>query len=193
MNYNSNNHQEENNEPRVKAVAKGEEVKEKGLNRFANGLFSGDIRSVCGYVIDEVLKPSLKKLIYDVVTNGTHMALYEGKAAPANGTRVQYNNKYSSSVYSSSGRSQVLTSSPKSGIIKLPSRDKAVDVHSELMCLVDAGYDTISLKDLYDAAEITCDYTYNKWGWRAEDIIHARVVPLDDGWTLKLPRPLPIQ
>jgi hypothetical protein len=51
-------------------------------------------------------------------------------------------------------------------------------------------YKVVSLADLYSAAGVSYDYTYNNYGWT--DISDARVVRDSEGWILKFPKAMPI-
>ena len=51
-------------------------------------------------------------------------------------------------------------------------------------------YGLVKVADLYDLVGLTCNYTDNKYGWtslRTADIVRVR-----DGYTLKLPKAMPI-
>ena len=53
-------------------------------------------------------------------------------------------------------------------------------------------YKIASVQDLYSAADLSCPYTYNNYGWtdlRSAEVIRARD---DDGYYIKLPKALPI-
>ena len=52
-------------------------------------------------------------------------------------------------------------------------------------------YGVVSVGDLYDMADIKCDYTYSRFGWRNYDDIHgAKIVKVKGGYMIDLPEPV---
>ena len=51
-------------------------------------------------------------------------------------------------------------------------------------------YEVVRVADLYDLVGITGDYTDNRYGWT--NIRNAEIVRVRDGYTIKMPRALPI-
>ena len=52
-------------------------------------------------------------------------------------------------------------------------------------------FGVVSVSDLYDVAEIKCDHTYNRFGWKDYDAIHnAKVVKVKGGYMIDLPEPI---
>lgn len=52
-------------------------------------------------------------------------------------------------------------------------------------------YGVVSVGDLYDEAEIKCDYTHNRFGWKNHDDIHnAKIVKVKGGYMIDLPEPV---
>ena len=51
-------------------------------------------------------------------------------------------------------------------------------------------YKLVSVADLKDLVGITGNYTDNRYGWTS--IRSAEVVRVRDGYTIKMPRPMPI-
>lgn len=48
-----------------------------------------------------------------------------------------------------------------------------------------------SVRDLYDIAEIECDYTYSRFGWKDYDDIHnTKIVKVKGGYMIDLPEPV---
>ena len=52
-------------------------------------------------------------------------------------------------------------------------------------------FGVVSVSDLYEVAEIKCDHTYNRFGWKNYDDIHnAKVVKVKGGYMIDLPDPV---
>ena len=65
------------------------------------------------------------------------------------------------------------------------------DVALETLRDIFKRYSEVSVSDLYDVAEIECDYTYNQFGWKSYDDIHnAKIVKVKGGYMIDLPEPV---
>ena len=52
-------------------------------------------------------------------------------------------------------------------------------------------YGVVSVGDLYDEAEIKCDYIHSRFGWKDHDVIHnAKIVKVKGGYMIDLPEPV---
>ena len=52
-------------------------------------------------------------------------------------------------------------------------------------------FGVISVSDLYEVAEIKCDHTYDRFGWKDyDDILNAKVVKVKSGYMIDLPEPV---
>ena len=69
-------------------------------------------------------------------------------------------------------------------------RNDALVALSNLKDIFDLYY-VVSVADLYDQAEIKCDYTYGRFGWKDHDAIHnAKIIKVKGGYTIDLPEPV---
>lgn len=182
---------------KVDKVIKGTAtVKKKSKARkFTDIFISEDVNSVKHYIFTDVLIPSAKKLISDIVKDGIEMLLYGGngpRRERSGGYRadtISYN-RYSDRSYERRYDSDYKTRNGYSyDEIYLDSRGEAEEVLSRMDELIDT-YGVVAVADLYDLVGITGSYTDNKYGWT--NIRNAEVMRVRDRYTLKLPRPLPI-
>ena len=52
-------------------------------------------------------------------------------------------------------------------------------------------FGVVSVSDLYEVAEIKCDHTYDRFGWKNHDDIHnAKIVKVKNGYMIDLPEPV---
>lgn len=160
-----------------------------GARKMADVFISEDLRQVKSYILMDVLVPAVKKAISDIVTNGIDMILYGEAGRSKQGTpssRVSYRSYYDR-------RDERGPVRIKNGYdldnIMVDTRGEADDVISKTDDLM-ATYNIVSVADLYDLVGITCNYTDNKYGWK--DIRNARVIPVRDGYMIKMPKPLPL-
>lgn len=197
--YKSNSHKskEEEREPvsekRIGKVISGtvKPKKKSEVQKFANVFISEDVSNVKSYILMDVLVPSIKKAISDIVTNGIDMILYgeTGKSKKnSTASKVSYQ-KY----YDGGKKDHILPRSRTSyeyDELLFETRGDA-DIVLDAMNEIIAQYEVVSVADLYDLANVPNDnYAANKYGWT--DIAGGRAVRVRDGYILKLPKPMPL-
>ena len=180
-------------EKKLTSVVSGAaKVKKKSeARKFADVFISEDISNVKTYILTDVLIPTIKKAISDVVTNGVDMILYGevGRTKRHASSKISYNG-----LYRGSDRRD-----------PVPTRQRGVADYDDILfdnrgaaeavlTVMDEAveqYGEVSVGDMYDLAGVTTtNYTVNKYGWR--DISSARVVRVRDGYMIKLPRAIPL-
>lgn len=160
--------------------------KKSDIQKFASIFVPEDVNSVKDYILMDVIVPLIKKAISDTV----EVILYPGgKKGGSNASKISYRE-----YYDRDRRHDYSTPRVRSGYdfddIIFDTRGEAEQVLSSMDDLIDV-YGTVSVADLYDLAGITGrNYTDNKYGWT--DIRTARVVRVREGYTLELPRALPL-
>ena len=188
-------------EPKVTKVISGtaKTKKKSGVQKFADVFIAEDIANVKNYILNDIIIPTLKRALYDSFTDGLDMMLngasgqrYRGRRV---GSRYSYDKAYSRASYQRDNRNESTTRTRGSGFdydtILFSNRGDAERVLMELEELI-SQYGIASVQDLYSAADLSCPYTYNNYGWtdlRSADVIRARD---DDGYYIKLPKALPI-
>lgn len=179
-----------------KVVSGSVKVKKKnGVTKFADNFISEDIHNVKSYIITDVLIPSIKRAISEMVTNGIDMILYGstgGRSKRSSADRVSYRNYYDrrdDDRYRGHDRDRVRTSAYSFDDIVLDSRGEAEEVLARMDELIDQ-YGIVSVADLYDLVGVTGNYTDNKYGWT--NIRNVEPIRVRDGYMLRLPKALPI-
>lgn len=178
-------------EKKVEKVVSGTVItrKKSGVRKLADEFISEDAKNIKSYVIGDVLIPSAKKAIADIVTNVIDMILYGGSKR-SNADRVSYRKYYDRDNYSSARTTSASSYSRYSyDDIILSTRGEAEDVLLRMDELMDT-YGLVRVADLYDLVGITGDYTDNKYGWT--NIRSAEVVRVRDGYMIKMPRAVAI-
>ena len=194
---NSNRFKEEQKEQaqekRAEKVVTGKVIakKKSGLSKIADEFISEDAKNIKSYVVGEVLIPSAKKIISEVVTNVVDMILYGGSRG---GTRRSTADRVSYTSYSSrDNRNYRDTRSYGGGYsyddITLATRAEAEDVLLRMDEIMEQ-YGLVRVLDFYDLVGVTGNYTDNKYGWL--NIRSAEIVRVRDGYKIKLPRAVPI-
>ena len=192
-NYPSNSHKtrEQNTDKKVEKVVSGKTStkKKSGIRKLSDTFLSEDIGNVKNYIFAEVLLPAAKKLVSDIVTNGTNMLLYgEIKNKKGNSSKVSYSRYYDDR--SRDYRSPVVRNNFDYDEIIFETRGDAEAVLDAMYDILNQ-YKVVSVAELYDLASITThNYTCNNYGW--VDLRGSSVVRVRDGYILKLPRALAI-
>lgn len=149
--------------------------------------------SIKSYILFDVLIPSIKDAISEIVRNGIDIILYGDAGyskSTSNASKVKYKSydkmfdrkrerKYSSSVRAGYSYDDII----------LDNRGEAEHVLMRMDELI-SMYDSASVADLYDLVGMTGNYTDNKYGWT--DLHNADIIRIRDGYLLKLPRALPL-
>jgi hypothetical protein len=198
--YKSNSHKsKENNDEtpvvkkRVEKVIKGNATTRKNeMRRFADVFISEDVKNVKEYLIMDVIIPTIKKTIVDVVTDSVSMIFGMSPRRSSSGSdKISYNKMYNRN---DNDRTSVTSNRTRTGYsyddVSLDSRQEAEEVLTRMDELVET-YGEVTVADLYDLVGVTCEFTDNNYGWT--NIRNAKVVRLRDGkYMIDLPKALPI-
>lgn len=161
--------------------------KKTGLSKAGSIFLPGDVNSVKSYILMDVLVPSIKRAISDIVCNGINMLLGGDTRSPsgAPGARVAYRKYYQPEERRQDyARPRAQTQYSYDDVI-FQNRGDAEEVLYRMEELLER-FDTVSVADLFDMAGISCNYTDNKYGWT--DLRSAHVERVRDGYVISLPR-----
>lgn len=168
--------------------------KKSDINKIADVFISEDIKNVKSYVLMDVLVPTIKKAIVDIVTDGVNMIFFGGTGSHRNrsgGSKISYSNFYEKRDAQRYGNSQPAQSSRFDyGDIEFESRGDADFVLEEMNNVIER-YGFVTVADMYDIADITAPYTSAKYGWTS--LATADVSRCMNGkYIIKLPKARPI-
>lgn len=184
---------EKEREKKVEKVVAGKVItrKKNAFTKIADEFISEDAKNIKSYVVGEVLIPSAKKAISDIVTNVIDMILYGGSkpgGRRSTADRVSYTS-YSNRDTRAYRDARTSYGNYSYDDIILETRGEAEDVLMRMDELMDT-YGLVRVADLYDLVGLTGDFTTNKYGWT--NIRSAEVVRVRDGYMIKMPRAIPI-
>ena len=197
---NSNKYKEKqkassNDGKKIEKVISGKAIvkKKSEASKLADIFIAEDIKNVGSYIIMDVIVPTLKRAITDVIKNGVDMLFYgsrgtSGRSSTA--SRVSYTPYYERS------RSRDIYTEPRTRSrqtfdnLLLETRGEAEDVLSRMDELIET-YGIVSVADLYELVGVDGEYTDNDYGWT--NIRNADVVRTRDGYLLSLPKAMPIK
>lgn len=174
----------------IKKVTHGvAKVKKKsGLTKFTDIFIQDDIENVKSFIVTDVLIPTGKKLISDIVNS----ILYPGGGGNRNNSpasKVHYTSYNSISSNSAPRNSNGPRRTYDYNDLVFPTRADAEVVLMGMDEILNQ-YTVVSVADFYDLAGATGSYTDNKYGW--SDIRSAHIERVRDGYIIRLPRAMPI-
>jgi hypothetical protein len=203
---NSLKSKEEKPRKKLKRVVKGHATKRKKSlgGNLAKSFLGDSAKNVGTYILYEVLIPSAKTMIQDMITNGIEMFLYGESGGPRRSRQrggyggssiVSYDRMYNPDGRRSPKRiepSRNVYSTKSRGMdeIVIEDRGEAEDVLSSILSLMEE-YEVVSVADVFDLAGFdNTDWTNTKWGWY--DMRGSRILKVRDGYLLDLPDPVSI-
>lgn len=182
--------------PATKKVISGKaKLKKNNSGKFKELFVATEASDVKNYVIHDIIIPTIKKALYDILVNGAGLTLFgdakgDKRSPGSNVSYVKYyDDRYSRNDYSPS-YSRSRTGYSYSDVI-VDTRGEAEELLDRMMELIN-GYGIASVLDLYDMAGLRTYSTDNDYGWTRSAMREAQIVRDRDGWRLKMPRPQPI-
>lgn len=177
-----------------KAVSGTATVRKKNeVSKLADIFISEDIKNVKSYVLMDVLVPTIKKAIVDIITDGVNMIFYGGtgpKRSSSGGSKVSYSNFYQPREERRPSSAPSSTNRFDYGDIEFETRGDADAVLDEMNNVIER-YGFVTVADMYDIADITHPYTSAKYGWT--NISTATISRCMNGkYIIKLPKARPI-
>lgn len=192
-NYEPNSHRSKElaarEDRKLEKVVSGKAVtrKKNGFVRAAESILPGDAKSIGSYILMDVLVPSIKRAISDIVCNGINMLLGEpakGKSS-SGAAKVSYRQYYRDPEERRDYARPRTQATYNYDDIVFETRGDAEAVLDRMNELLER-FEIVSVADLFDMAGISCNYTDNKYGWT--DLRTAEVRHVRDGYIIDLPR-----
>lgn len=189
----------EQRKPRIEQIVSiPPRVQKQGVWSRVRATFVADNpRSVGFWLVEEVIVPSLKDLLFDVGTKGLERSLYSGSEStrPYSVGRGRSYSQYNR-PNTRAARDREPDARPE-----IDRRDRAVHDFSKLTfrnageaervadSLVDliSEYGVATVGDFYSAIGMTAEFTDHNYGWFDLSAIRVRKIP--HGYVMDLPRP----
>ena len=173
-------------------------IRDKSMGeRFKNLFDKRDFQDIFYHVLENVVVPNIKNLLYDSLTKGSEIAIF-GDSRPVRGSsRLQ--NRYSGSTYTSRYNRPTETKPSELarsrnavdfGDIFFDNRMDAEVILDQINQLMEQ-YGRFTVSWLHEMLGAKSSYPDNNYGWT--DISQARVKTVRDGYILSLPNPRPFE
>lgn len=188
-------------EPReaVQKIIEGKVVtrKQAWWKRATRSLVADDVQNIRGYLLSDIVLPTARNFIRDIVVASTDRALYgstrvrrDGPGYGLGGTIGGIRTKYDQMSTDRRPMSREAQRRHDFDEVVLDSNAEAVEVVEALIARV-IRYGAASVADLYDLVGVTGSFADQKWGWT--DLSTADVRPSRGGFLLDLPQPEPLR
>ncbi|MCM1525382.1 MAG: hypothetical protein NC120_13100 [Ruminococcus sp.] len=176
----------------IKKVVSGEVKmkRKKGIQKFADVFIAEDMHNVKDYIINDVVLPKIKDMLFSVITYGAGMVFFGEKGKRGTGaSKVSYGGYYDRSRSDDEKIRPRHKSVYDYEDVVLDNRGDAEDVLCRLRETI-AAYGIVTVAYFYDLIGVSSDYTAENYGWT--DIRDARIVRGMDGYEIRLPKAMPI-
>lgn len=179
--------------PKAKKVVKEKVItKKRGIGRRLSDIFFGEeVVDVKSYILQDVLIPSIKDMISDIITGGSDMLLFGDRRRRGSGrpgqTYTNYGSYYGSSRVDNK-RSNDTQHSRSHQYVKdiiFKSRGAAEEVLGNMFDYI-KDYECVSVAELYEMVDEPGSFIDNDWGWY--DLGSASVRRVRNGYLLVLPK-----
>ena len=182
-------------EKKVEKVVSGNvTIKKKStLAKIRDMFIAEDADKVGGYILMDVLVPSIKKAIVDIIKSSADMIFGTKGSSQSSGTKYTYGGT-PYVQYSSSNKKpepvNVSRSQYEVGDIIFENRSDAEEVLDKLGELISV-YGQASVADLCEMVNAPYEFVANKYGWK--NIHDAVPIRVPNGYSLRLPRSMPLE
>lgn len=165
-------------------------IKKKSELQKATGNFiAEDLKNVGLSIWSDVVVPTFKKVITDIVTEGINRLIYGDSARPTTGStasKISYGSFYKNQTTTTTTRSSTVSGFMYDDIL-FPTRGDA-EMVLDAMRKTLIKYSIVSVADMYDIAQVPTDNPQlNKYGWIS--LGTASIVrTLEGEYIIKLPQ-----
>jgi hypothetical protein len=189
---------------KVERVTSAEAVRRKrGLGqKFKETFMPGDARSVSEHVVQSVILPGIRDLLFNTLSDGIERMFFgdthrtrRPPTSPTSYGRVDYQptpyNRMSGAATSAQTPQRMLSRGARArhnfDDLIIPSRQEAEEVLDRMYDML-SKYGRVEVSVLYELTGIQSSHTDMKWGWT--DLRGAKAVRLrNGGFLLDLPEP----
>lgn len=171
------------------------EVKKSVGKKIGEFFFEENGKSVVAWLVEDVLKPGIKDLFYDMIVNGARGAFYgTGRRSRSESSSSYERNRYENRFKSNSQRRTENKPQRRNGGFDI---EEIFETHQDAQDVLDAmklrieKFGMTTVGDYYDFIGKTApsgQYTTADWGW--DDLTDVTVRHNRDGFYIDLPRPV---
>lgn len=188
MKYREEQRQKEVVVPKKVVTAPVKIKKKTGFQKFADEFFVDDMNKIKDFIVHDVVIPSTKKVISDLITTTVSMLLYGDtrNRTTSNGpsSKVSYGGFFKNPQSGYGFSTPTRTTYEYDNIIIEDKGEAEMVLHQMDDILM--AYGQVRVADLYELLGKSGSYTDNNYGWKNLQSAYVQRVP--DGYLLKLPK-----
>lgn len=169
--------------------------KKSDIVKLGDIIFVDDLHKIYDFAVKDVIIPSVKKAIYDIVTNGIGILLYSTDGNPnknkfntMNNSILRYGSFYEQPSLHSSAKNSYKKVYDYDTILYKDYTDANSVIRSMLATIDDYGF--VKVSDYYDFSGVTGDSMSHNYGWT--DLSNAAIIPQNGKYSIKLPKPMEV-
>lgn len=179
--------------PQVEAVAKGAKRERTLGQKFKDTFIMEETGSIASYILQDVIGPSIKDMLFTVVTGSLSMALFGtvkgvGRSNGLGGKVTQYDRMYDRAWADRNRRAA--KAQHRFEDLAFDDKYEADTVLEAMRDMVDE-YGQCSVADMYELAGVSSDPIDRKWGWtnlRTASVMYSR-----GQYVIDLPKTKPVE
>lgn len=169
--------------------------KKSAFAKIRDMFIAEDADKVGNYIMMDVLVPSIKRAIVDIIKSSADMIFGTKGSQKSNGATYTYGGTpyVSYSSQSNKQKSESINAAKSQyevGDFIFENRKDAEDVLDKLDEIISA-YGQASVADLCEMVNAPYDFVANKYGWK--NIHDAVPIRVPDGYSLRLPKSMPLE
>ncbi len=194
--------EKQSHEKRVTRTVSGEAIvhKKSSLAKIRDVFIAEDADKVGNYVVMDILVPSIKKAIVDIIKSSADMIFGTKSTSQNNQTRYVYGSSIAHVSYGQSFQNQKKTAEYQDdkpsqwdfSYIEFKTKEKA-DIVADEMCNLISVYGKAYVADLCDIIDEPCEFTANYYGWKdLHDLVPIKI-PGTTHYYLRFPKAIPLE
>lgn len=182
-------------------------ARKRGLGRqFRETFFKGTAKDVRGYLIEDVIVPTIRDTLHEAIQGSFERMIYGGRAGRSGRSSSSHNVPGQFNYNSISTPTRATQNAPQRAVSRgsrarhefaeliIDNRQDAEEVLDRLFDVL-SQYGEVSVAQLYALVDVRPEHTDMKWGWRVDQggLKGAKAVRLrQGGFLLDLPEPKPL-
>lgn len=161
-------------------------------------IFAGDIAKIKEFAWQEVIVPSVKKAIHDIVTNGADILIYGADGNPnkkidiVNSSKITYGSFFNQTTRPLNSIIEPFKRVYDYDTILYDTIKDAKDVANSMISTVE-DYGFVKVSDYYDYSGVTGDPMSHNYGWSKSDLGNIAIAQHGNKYIIRLPKPSEIK
>jgi len=160
------------------------------IQKVANAFLAEDLATVKERIITDYAIPMLKNGIWSIFSSALSLMIFgEDRSRSQSSNYVRGSSNSYDRYYANQNRQVNQRVIPNWQNLTSDSRADMENILDQMRLAIQE-YGQVSIGDLYDLADMTSNFTDNKYGWKDLDSAYIKNVP--GGYSIVFPKPVPL-